>query len=365
MVTPAVQNQSNGVLAEAEAVLTEAGGPLHYRDLARRVLQRGRWVSTSRTPETVVNAYLNNDLRRLGEASRFVSTRRGFFGLRGATPSMVKAASNSDVPVSPSSIAHAAVPNPIPEEPRPGLSFADAAEQVLLQFGAGQPMHYRDITQRAIDEGLIVTRGRTPHATLPSQISTEMHRQAERGETPRFVRHGPGMFGLSRWGGKGLPHRIEQHNAEVRRKLRERLHAMAPAEFEALIGRLLVAIGFADVSVTSYSGDGGIDVRGTLVVGDVIRTRMAVQVKRWRQNVQAPIVQQVRGGLGAHEQGLIITTGGFSSGARDEAELPDRDPVALMDGDQVVALLVQHSLGVRREPYSLLELSLEDEDLAL
>ena len=59
--------------------------------------------------------------------------------------------------------------------------------------------------------------------------------------------------------------------------------------------------------VTGRSGDGGIDVRGTLVFGDVIRTRMAVQAKRWRGNAQAPIVQQVRGSLGTHDQRLIIT----------------------------------------------------------
>jgi restriction system protein len=35
--------------------------------------------------------------------------------------------------------------------------------------------------------------------------------------------------------------------------------------------------------------------------------------------VQAPVVQQVRGSLGAHEQGLIITTSDFSTGARSEA----------------------------------------------
>jgi restriction system protein len=70
----------------------------------------------------------------------------------------------------------------------------------------------------------------------------------------------------------------------------------------------LTAIGFEEVEVTSRTKDGGIDVRGTLVVGDVIRTRLAVQVKRWKQNVQSPVIQQVRGSLGAHEQGLIITT---------------------------------------------------------
>ena len=31
---------------------------------------------------------------------------------------------------------------------------------------------------------------------------------------------------------------------------------------------------------------------------------MAVQVKRWKKNVQSQIVQQVRGSLGTHEQGL-------------------------------------------------------------
>ena len=92
---------------------------------------------------------------------------------------------------------------------------------------------------------------------------------------------------------------------------------MDPGDFEELIGTLLTKLGFEDVEVTARSNDGGIDVRGTLVTGDVIRTRMAVQVKRWKANVQTPIVQQVRGSLGTHEQGLIITTSDFSKGALD------------------------------------------------
>jgi restriction system protein len=106
---------------------------------------------------------------------------------------------------------------------------------------------------------------------------------------------GKGFIGLSDWYEEGLALQIERHNAEVRQRLRDRLHTMSPADFEALIRRLLVALGFDEVEITPYGGDGGIDVRGTLVVGDVIRTRMAVQVKRWRHNVQAPTVQQVRG----------------------------------------------------------------------
>jgi restriction system protein len=236
------------------------------------------------------------------------------------------------------------------------LSFTDAAEAVLEQYANKQPMHYRAITRKILDLGLVRTQGQTPEATLYAQILTEIERKTRQGNTPRFTKHGRGLVGLSTWAGGSLADQIDQHNRGARRELLAYLTTIAPAEFEALIGRLLVALGFQEVEVTGRSGDGGIDVRGTLVVGDVIRTRMAVQVKRWRANVQAPIVQQVRGSLGTHDQGLIITTSDFSSGARAEAERVNAVPVALMNGEQLVRLLVEHQIGVRRTPYELIEL---------
>lgn len=47
---------------------------------------------------------------------------------------------------------------------------------------------------------------------------------------------------------------------------------------------------------------------------------MAVQVKRWKSNIQSTVVQNVRGSLGASERGLIVTTSDFSKGAREEAK---------------------------------------------
>ncbi|MFA7073353.1 MAG: restriction endonuclease, partial [Methanoculleus sp.] len=167
--------------------------------------------------------------------------------------------------------------------------------------------------------------------------------------------------GLTRWHEQGLPYQIEVHNREVREYLMQRLGAMDPVAFEELVGELLAKIGFEDVVVTRTSGDGGIDVRGTLVTGDVIRTKMAVQVKRWKNNVQAPVVQQVRGSLGAHEQGLIITTSDFSAGARQEAEQPDKIPIALMNGEQMVNLLIEYDIGVVRTSYDLIELQEDGE----
>ncbi|MCE7910027.1 MAG: restriction endonuclease, partial [Candidatus Omnitrophica bacterium COP1] len=101
--------------------------------------------------------------------------------------------------------------------------------------------------------------------------------------------------------------------------------------------------------------------RGILVVGDVIRIKMAIQVKRWKigNNIQAPVVQQVRGSLGAHEHGLIITTSNFSEGAKMEATQPDKTAIALMDGEQLVKLLMEHGIGVHRSTPDLFEIDEE------
>jgi len=145
------------------------------------------------------------------------------------------------------------------------MSFTDAAEWVLERSGHKTPMHYRAITQAALDAGAIATAGQTPEATMYAQILQEISRQQQRGETPRFVKHGKGLLSLSRWQPTGLEGQIEQHNTTVREALHRRLAVMAPKDFEALVRQLLVALGFEDTEVTSYSGDGGIDARGTLV----------------------------------------------------------------------------------------------------
>jgi restriction system protein len=136
---------------------------------------------------------------------------------------------------------------------------------------------------------------------------------------------------------------------------------MEPVEFEELIEMLLVAVGFEDVKRTPISKDGGIDVRGTLVVGEVVRTKMAVQVKRWKSNIRTPAVRELRGSLGAHEHALIITTSDFSAGAKEEGARPDATPVALMNGEQLVGLLVENGLGVRRTSHDLIELAETEE----
>ncbi len=331
----------------AVKVLCDAGQPLTAKQIAERILKQGLWQTQGKTPDATVAARLYTSIKKEGDGSQFVLVSPQTFGLRelGAKPCPDKKPSSDQ--------EKGAGPKPAST-----FSFTDAAEKVLEQFGQKKPMHYRVITEKALSLGWLDTAGKTPEASMYAQVLTEIRRYQKRGEQPRFVQHGRGYVGLSRWMGKGLAFEIEQHNKRVRQALHKQLLAMDPTEFEEMIARLLAEIGFEDIEVTRRSGDGGIDVRGTLVVGEVIRTRMAIQVKRWKPSnrVQAPEVQKVRGSLGTHEQGLVVTTSDFSAGAREEAARANAVPVALMNGEQLVVLLAAYGIGVTRQPQEILDL---------
>jgi len=336
------------VKSAAVLVLQQVGTALHAKDITERIMAAGLWRSEGKTPEATVSARLYSDIKTNGDKSPFVKVGHQTFALR-------------DCAENPSGVPAAVEEAPQPSFANAGFSFTDCAQKVLEAFGGKKPMHYREITEQALQKGWLVTGGKTPEATMYAQIITEIKRQQKRGERPRFVQHGRGYVGLSQWMGRGLAFQIEQHNHQVRKTLRERLIAMKPGEFEELISQLLAEMGFEMVEVTKLSGDGGIDVRGTLVIGDVVRIKMAVQVKKWKlkNNIQAPVVQQVRGSLGVHEQGLIITTSDFSSGAVKEASQTNKTPIALMNGDQLVVLLMEYGIGVHRSTPDLFEIDEE------
>jgi restriction system protein len=330
------------------------GRPLTIKEITQSIIDKGLWTTQGKTPEATISATLSSDVKKRGIASRFIRTGPSQYSVNPdykliqekiKLDNTLEINGNDKINVFDSKT----------------YSFTNAAEHILRTYANHQPMHYQKITEKALELKLLSTKGLTPEATMYAQITTEIARKKKRGEQPRFVLHGKGYVGLVVWEPEGLVGMIDSHNRMVRKQLLKKIKEMSAAEFEKLIARLLTEIGFEDVIVTPYSGDKGIDVRGTLIVGDSIRTRMAVQVKKWKNNVQTPIVQQVRGSLSTHEQGLIITTSDFSKGATTEANLSDKVPVALMNGERLVELLVENNIGITRTNYDLIELSEEDE----
>lgn len=236
------------------------------------------------------------------------------------------------------------------------MDFLSAAQIILEQ--ANGPLHYKEITQRALSQGLLFDTGLTPEATMGSRLYVDVKKR----DDSRFERVGKGRFQLRRKPQQDdIARRVDEINDLARKTLRRRLYELPADRFEVLIGELLIAVGFNETSVqvTSYSNDGGIDVRGVLNAGDVTTVNAAVQVKRWKRNVQSNVVRELRGSLTAHEQGIIITTSDFSAGARTEASAIGKSAISLVNGDGLIELLIKHEIGVTRQPYTVY--SLDDE----
>ena len=236
------------------------------------------------------------------------------------------------------------------------MTYLEAAVVVLKE--AGQPLHFAEITKRALEKKLIEPKGKTPEATMGAQLYMAVKRKDGEEGGPTFTATGRAHFALAMASiESGLDADIRKHNTKVEEELLDFLHDMHPRQVELLIGQLLTAIGFEDVAVTRYSADGGIDVDATLTVGGVTKVRTAIQVKRWKRNVSGGTVRELRGGLMTDQRGLIITTAGFTRDAIAESEGAGKTPISLVDGQRLIQLLVKNKIGVRHKPVSLLELN--------
>lgn len=241
------------------------------------------------------------------------------------------------------------------------MKFLDAAEAVLE--ASASPLHYKEITRRALEKDLLTTAGQTPDASMGAALYTAVKSAADSGVSGRFVATAPGHFALARPAAKkGLDADIQENNERVERELLGMLREMHPRQVELLVGRLLTTIGFEDVTVTRYVADFGVDVEATLTVGGVTKVKTAIQVKRYaeKNKVDGSTVRELRGGLVTDQRGLVITTSSFTAAAITEASAPGKTPVSLIDGKRLVELLVEKQIGVRRRAVQLCELNLEE-----
>ena len=133
-----------------------------------------------------------------------------------------------------------------------------------------------------------------------------------------------------------------------RQRVFDILTKMDPFAFERLIQRVLRESGFTDVEVTKRSGDGGIDGYGKLKINGVISFNIAFQCKRYQGTVGAPEIRNFRGSLTKNiEKGLFVTTGTFSSVAKEEAANIGKQQIDLVDGEALLDMLAEYSIGLK------------------
>lgn len=122
---------------------------------------------------------------------------------------------------------------------------------------------------------------------------------------------------------------------------------MPPDAFERLCQRLLRESGFIQVEVTGRSGDGGIDGRGVVKLGQIISFHVHFQCKRYKDSVSSSQIRDFRGAMvGRADKGIFMTTGSFTRDARQEALRDGAPPLDLIEGDDLVGMLRHFKLGI-------------------
>lgn len=78
------------------------------------------------------------------------------------------------------------------------MTFTEAAAEVLRL--AGKPMHYKEITELAIEKNLLSHVGKSPEVTMGARLAALLKKEDK---TNPIVRVKPGVFALREWGKKG------------------------------------------------------------------------------------------------------------------------------------------------------------------
>lgn len=134
----------------------------------------------------------------------------------------------------------------------------------------------------------------------------------------------------------------------IQEELVDILRSISDKGFEELCARLLRHIGFENLKVTGQTGDKGIDGEGYLLINRFVRMKVVFQCKRYTGTVQAKEIRDFRGAIeGRAEQGIFLTTGTFTKGAREEAARDNARTIELVDIDRLLELLIEENLGVR------------------
>lgn len=89
------------------------------------------------------------------------------------------------------------------------MTFTDAAREVLRQ--SGRPLHYKEITELAIEKNLLSHVGKSPEVTMGARLAATLKKG---GDDNPLVRVKPGVFALREWDDETIKRGLEiKHGA--------------------------------------------------------------------------------------------------------------------------------------------------------
>lgn len=115
-------------------------------------------------------------------------------------------------------------------------------------------------------------------------------------------------------------------------------------EFEILITHILNALGFEGSEHKGRVGDGGVDATGELNVANMAKIKLFVQAKRYKlgARINPNVVKSLRSNIPSGGQGAFITTADYQMAAKEIAVEQGFPRIGLINGEQLVDILVEH-----------------------
>jgi restriction system protein len=147
---------------------------------------------------------------------------------------------------------------------------------------------------------------------------------------------------------------ISTLNADLKNRLLTTVLEQSPTFFEELVLDVLVAMGYggsrADAAEhLGKSGDEGLD--GRINQDPLGLDQILVQAKRYapdrsidRKTIQAFVGSMTGQGV---TKGIFITTSTFNDNAKEFVQRGSNTKVVLIDGDELLNLMLRHRIGVR------------------
>ena len=257
-------------------------------------------------------------------------------------------------------------------------TIAEAIEMTLDE--AGQPLTPHEVHRAIVKKDLYRFRADNPADVVRSQIRRRCVdiNFPSAVDDARFQRYDGGRYGLATWGppqndarppaasstGRSAvtpaaPARVStarQHLDDAHRaylqslteRVLDQVKSLDPIEFEVFCAKLLGAYGLSGLNTTPASNDHGIDGTGTWDLGTG-ELDVAFQCKRYgKKAVSRKDIQAFRGSVyGVRHLGIFLTTSRFSRPAREEALRKGVLPLILIDGSELVGIMLDKGFGVK------------------
>lgn len=195
-------------IESAYQVLKEKGTPLSAEEITKIAFEKNLIETSGKTPAATMGARIYMDIKKNGNNSLFTRIERGKFGLREWQKIEQK-----------QSIFRAG-------------SFKSAAYQVLK--AENKPLKIQKITEIAKKRNLLISKGKTPEATMGAQLYMDIK---ELGDKSPFIQLGKNKFGLREWDIGVLKEEIKKQEQKKETLIPEKKRSIVgdPINFEGLI----------------------------------------------------------------------------------------------------------------------------------